>query len=108
MNEKELKAITDSIESKLGKENSAIISDDLGKLITGNTNNLNSLKSKDDEIANLKTTNEKLVMANGSLLQQVPMASDYDKHQSNDEDKDKKQSFNFMSVFDEKGHFRKK
>lgn len=105
MKNEELETITKSFEKKLGKENFALISDDIGKLITNNTLVANDLKSKDDEIKRLKDNNEKLVIANGNLLQQVPMASDYDKHQS--EPKEEKKSFNFKMAFDEKGQFKR-
>lgn len=107
MKNEDLQAITKSIEEKLGVENSALIADDIGKLFTSNTQVFNTLEKRNQEIENLKSTNEKLVIANGNLLQQVPMASEYEKHQSNEEVKEEKKSFNFMSVFDEKGHFKK-
>lgn len=106
MNEEDFKAITDSIQEKLGKEASGIIADDIGKLITGNSQALNTIKNKDTEIQSLKTTNEKLVLANGSLLAQIPVASDYDKHQSKEEETEKK-SFNLRTVFDSKGNFKR-
>ena len=106
MQEDDLKVITDNIQEKIGKESSGIIADDIGKLITGNQNNLNLIRKKEDEIKSLKETNEKLVLANGSLLAQIPVASDYDKHQSKDEEQDKP-SFSMRSVFDSKGNFKR-
>ena len=107
MKNEELEAITTDLEAKLGKENYALISDSIGQLITSNTLVAESLKSKDDEIKKLKSTNEKLVLANGNLLQQVPMAQTYDKHQSKDEPKEESKPFSFRDVFDEKGRFKK-
>lgn len=107
MNEDSLLSITQSIESKLGKEAIATISDDIGMLITENTNVLKTLSEKDKEIKNLKSTNEKLVTANGNLLQQVPMASDYEKHQTKkSEEVETKKSFNMKDAFDSKGNFK--
>lgn len=106
MNEDNLLSITQSIESKLDKEAMATISDDIGLLITENTNVLKTLSERDNEIKNLKATNEKLVSANSSLLQQVPMASDYKKHQSEEPKKEEKKSFNFKDAFDSNGHFK--
>lgn len=107
MKDEELLAITESIETKVGKEASGMIADDIGKLLTANTQIVDRMKKADDEIKRLKETNEKLVIANGNLLQQVPMASDYDSHQSNEEDKEEPKSFDFRSVFDKKGNFIK-
>ena len=106
MQEEELKTITDNIQEKIGKETSGIIADDIGKLITGNQSNLNLIRKKDDEIKTLRETNEKLVLANGSLLAQIPVASDYDKHQSKEEQQEKP-SFSLRSVFDSKGNFKR-
>ena len=104
MKEEELKAITDSISKKLGKENSAIIADDLGKLITTNSNALSDIEKLNKEISTLKDTNEKLVTANGSLLQQIPMSNTTPKKEEVIEEEDKK-SFNFRDFFDSKGNF---
>lgn len=106
MKEEDFKVITDSIQEKLGKENSGIIADDIGKLLTLTSQGIKTISSKDEEIKSLKDTNEKLVLANGNLLQQIPMASDYDKHQVKEE-KEEKKSFNLRSAFDSKGNFKK-
>ena len=107
MKEEDFKSITDSIQEKLGKESSGIIADDIGKLLTLSSQSINTINSKDNEIKSLKDTNEKLVLANGNLLQQIPMASEYDKHQSKEEVKEEKKSFNLRSAFDSKGNFKK-
>lgn len=107
MNSEELNTFLDSMKEKLGEENSALISDDLGNLITKNTEVYNMMGNKDKEIANLKSLNEKLVSANGSLLQQVGAGFEKSTHEVVEEDTPKK-SFNFMDAFDEKGHFKRK
>ena len=107
MKEEDFKTITDSIQEKLGKEASGIIADDIGKLLTIEKQNLKTINSREEEIKTLKDTNEKLVLANGNLLQQIPMASDYDKHQSKEEAKEEKKSFDLRSAFDSRGNFKK-
>lgn len=104
MDNKELEAITDSIKSKLGDENIALIADDLGTLISKNTIVHDNLLSKDNEISKLKDDKEKLVIANGRLLQQVPMSNNSKKDEKEEEEK---KEFNFKSIFDEKGKFKK-
>lgn len=106
MKEEDLKAFTDSIKEKLGEENMAIISDDLGALLTHNATAINESLEKDKTLKTLKENNERLVMANANLLQQIPAHPDYETHQSKDEVEEKK-SFSFRSVFDEKGNFKK-
>lgn len=105
MNNEELEVITKSIQEKLGEENSALIADDIGLLMTKNTQTLNSIASKDKEITRLKENNEKLVIANGNLLQQVPVGVSYNTRETIEEEK--KSSFNFRDAFDENGRFKK-
>lgn len=105
MKEEILKDITDSITSKLGEENSGIIADDIGKLITANSQSIETIESLNKEISTLKENNDKLIKANASLLQQIPAVADYDKHQQEEAPAESK-AFNFMSVFDKNGNFR--
>lgn len=105
MQNDELETITNSIKSKLGEENVALIADDLGTLITRNIQINDAMLKKDNEITKLKDEKEKLVIANGNLLQRVPIGTP-SKAPKEDVEVEKK-SFNFRSVFDEKGNFKK-
>ena len=102
MKEEILKDITSSITSKLGEENASIIADDIGKLITANTQTIETIESLNKEVSTLKETNQKLVAANGSLLQQIPAVADTVKEEPVEE----KKTFNFKSVFDKNGYFK--
>ena len=104
MKEEILKDITSSISEKLGEENASIIADDIGKLITANTQTIETINSLESKINTLEETNEKLVKANGSLLQQIPAVADYEKHQEVQEVE--KKAFNFKTMFDKHGNFR--
>ena len=108
MTDEEFIKITDSLTEKIGADNSALIADDLGLLINGNTNAQNALREKDEEIARLKANNEKLVLANGNLLKQIPVESHEDKKHGNVEDSEdvKKQEFSWNQVFDAHGRFK--
>lgn len=106
MDNKELELITNSIQEKLGKENSALIADDIGLLINKNTQAYNSSVNKDAEINKLKQDKEKLVIANGNLLQKVSQENTYSRREEVEEDKPKV-SFNFRDAFDENGRFKK-
>ena len=105
MKEDILKGITDSITTKLGEENASIIADDIGKLITANKQTIDNIDSLNKQVSTLKETNEKLVAANGSLLQQIPAVADYDKHQS-EEVTETKKACNFKDAFDKSGYFK--
>ena len=79
MKNEEMNSITKQIQEKLGKEHSGTIADDLGKIITDNTNTTKLIEEKNKEIEKLKSTNELLAVANGQLLQQIGMESEDDK-----------------------------
>lgn len=102
----ELNKITNSIQEKLGNENSALISDDLGTLITKNTEVFNELQNKEKEIKQLKEDKEKLVIANGNLLKQVPMGGK-DITPKETEKEETEQSISLRDCFDEKGNFKR-
>lgn len=105
MKNEDLKAITDSIEEKIGKDNSGLIADDLGKLFTLNKQAVDTMSKLESEKSDLLSRNEKLVVANGNLLQQIPMSSEDEKHQFKKEEKEEVISFNFRDAFDSKGNF---
>ena len=107
MNSEELNTFLDSMKEKLGEENAALISDDLGNLITKNTEVFNTLNNKEKEINRLNDLNQKLVSANGSLLQQVGAGYESNIHGQTEEEPPKK-PFDFRDAFDEKGRFKKK
>lgn len=104
MNDEELIKITESMEKKLGKENFAVISDDIGTLITGNSKNLEEIKTRDETIEDLKSKNEKLINANGALLQKIPMGRSTEKPSS---EEPVKKHLSFKDAFDENGNFKK-
>lgn len=106
MKNEDLNVITDSIKEKLGDEATALIADDLGLLISENTKIFNEMNTREKEITRLKENNEKLVLANGKLLQQVPIAHD-NKQKESEEDNNSKKSFSLNDVFDKNGHFKK-
>lgn len=104
MNNKDFQTLTNSMSEKLGKETAAKIADDLGTMISDNSEMNKIIKSKEAEIEKLQKTNEMLTAANGQLLQQVAMG--FEEPETKEEPEEKK-PFNFHSVFDEKGNFIK-
>lgn len=103
MKEEDLNKLSDSIKEKIGEEASALIADDLGILFTQNKEVQERLSNQENEISRLKDTNEKLVLANGNLLKQVPMGKVEEPKQ---EENQQKKSFNFSEMFDEHGNFK--
>lgn len=103
MENKEFETLINGIKGKLGDENSALIADDLGTLITDNSNMNNDISSRDNQITQLKQEKENLITANGNLLKQVAMGTDpFDKPREEKE----KSRFNMKDAFDEKGNFK--
>lgn len=105
MTDEELLKITSSIEEKLGAESSAVIADDIGLLMTGNAKSQKAIQDRDSEIADLKAKNEKLVLANGNLLKQVPMESETSVKRPKDENNSENVKINLSDAFDKSGKF---
>lgn len=104
MDDDKILELTGKIENTLGKENSAMISDTIGEILTGNTANMKAIADRDEEIKKLKEKNEKLVAANGALLQRVPVG--FENSSKKKEEKEEPKSINLKDAFDSKGNFR--
>lgn len=102
MDDEKIIELTGKIEETLGKENSAMISDTLGEILTGNSENMKAIAKRDATIKELQDRNEKLVAANGALLQKVPMERAETK---DDSKKEAPKKINLKDAFDAKGNF---
>ncbi len=104
----EFKKIISGIESKIGKETTALISDDLGTLISDNLVMNNTISEKENKIKEQEQTNQKLVLANSSLLQQVGVPNTEEpkkkRKEKNDEEEEK---ISWEDCFDKRGNFLK-
>lgn len=103
MDDNRILELTGKIEETLGKENSAMISDTLGEIITGNTENMKAIAARDEEIKKLQDRNEKLVSANGALLQKVPMG--FEKPTQKEEKEESSPKISLKDAFDKNGNF---
>lgn len=103
MDDEKIIELTGKIEETLGKDEAAMISDTLGEILTGNTENMKALAEKDATIKKLQDRNEKLVAANGALLQKIPMETAETKDESDKKEAPKK--INLKDAFDAKGNF---
>lgn len=104
MDDDKIIELTGKIEETLGKETSAMISDTLGEIITGNAENMKAIAERDEKIKTLQDRNEKLVSANGALLQKIPVAKNDDNEEASKDNPKKK--INLKDAFDEKGNFK--
>lgn len=103
MDDDKILELTSKIETTLGKENFAMISDTVGEILTGNTLNMQAIAERDKEIDTLKDRNDKLVSANGALLQKIPVGKE--KQAEKSEEKPKEISWN--AIVDKNGNFLK-
>ena len=104
MDDNKILELTSKIESTLGAENFATISDTIGEILTGNTLNMQALADRDKEIDTLKDKNEKLVTANGALLQKIPVGRT---EQPKEKAEEKPKEIKWDSIVDKKGNFLK-
>lgn len=111
MTQEEMKKLTESITKKLGKENSGIILDDLGMLLTDNAKMNETIDLQAKNIESEKAKNEKLLATNSSLLQQVGVSSEsiFKSKEKKEDEKPKTtiQNFSIKDCFDSKGNFIK-
>ena len=107
MDDNKILELTGQIENTLGSESFATIADTIGELLTGNTQNMQAIADRDNTIKQLQDRNEKLVAANGALLQKVPMASSPKKPEPEVQDKQPTKTTSLKDAFDEKGNFRR-
>ena len=101
----ELKEITDKLQEKLGKEESAKISDDIANILVFDKANKELIAGKDEKIKKLENDKEVLITANGNLLLQVPQAKEENIQEGHEEQT--KEPFDFRNVFDDKGKFKR-
>lgn len=99
----DFKSVRDSITEKLGEENSSIIADDFANMMTLEKEYSDKYDNLEKENQKLKEHNEKLINANANLLMKVGTEVETPKKEVEEDEK----SFNFASVFDEKGNFKK-
>lgn len=102
MDDNKILELTSKIESTLGAENFAMISDTVGEILTGNTLNMQAIADRDKEIDTLKDRNDKLVSANGALLQKLPVGKEKTQAKSEEEPVKK---INLQDAFDKNGNF---
>ena len=104
MDGKQIRALTESIDQKLGEDKSAIIADDIGTIMTGFEDMSKQIADRDARIKELEEDKAKLVASNGNLLRQIPVFKEND-----EEEKEEvaKKPFDFRDAFDKEGNFKK-
>ena len=103
----QLSKIVDTIQEKLGKEESGKIADDLANILVLEEANSKTIKEKDATIEKQRKDKEMLIEANGNLLLHVPQAREEESF-FEDGRKDSKptEPFDYRTVF-ENGKFKR-
>ena len=107
MKNEDFKKIIDGLQEKLGKENSSIIADDLGNLISDNINMNKEIEKRDNTIREKEELNQKLVFANSSLLRQVGVPEETPKKPQSESNDSEEEKISWNDCFDKKGNFLK-
>ena len=106
MKNEDLQKITTNIQNKLG-DNAALILDDLGTILTDNSQMNDLISQKDKEIEVQKNTNKQLQSTNIALFQQVSVGKENDGNNLPQENEKPTEKFSLKSCFDDKGRFKK-
>lgn len=104
MTEEELSKINDNMKDKIGEESFAMILDDIGTIMTGREVMEQSIKERDDTIADLKSKNEKLVAANAQLFKQIPVG--HTSKEVDEVDESPTKDIRLKDAFDANGNFK--
>ncbi len=102
-----LTEIVDKIQEKLGKEESGKIADDLANILVIEEANTKTIQEKDNLIDKQKKDKDMLIQANGNLLLQIPQVKEEDSFFEEGKKKEDNKPFDFRSIFDEKGKFKR-
>ena len=103
-----LSSITESIKTKLGDEESAKILDDVANILVLEKSINDSIVEKDQTISKLKDDKNTLIEVNGNLIKKIPVATESDDNGFGDSriEEEKKEVFDFRTVFDRRGFKR--
>ena len=105
MNNNDFKKIIEGIQNKIGQENSSIIADDLGTLISDNITMNKTIDEKENVIKEKENLNQKLVFANSSLLQQIGVPEDTSGKKPSSKEPEEEEKISWDDCFDKNGRF---
>lgn len=106
MKEKDMEALTQRIQEKLGEENSALIADDLGLLLSDTKIVNDTEEDLHKQIGTLREQKEKLIETNGNLLQQISVGEEPSFNRREEEkQEEKKAPYDFRTALDKYGNF---
>lgn len=102
-----LSSIVDTIQEKLGKEESGKIADSLANILIIEEANSKTIQEKNDLIEKQKKDKEMLIEANGNLLLHQAQAKEEESFFEEGKKEKTNEPFDYRSIFDSKGKFKR-
>ena len=103
-----LSSIVDTIQEKLGKEESGKIADSLANILIIEEANSKTIQEKNELIEKQKKDKEMLIEANGNLLLHQAQAKEEEESFFEEGKKEKvNEPFDYRTIFDSKGKFKR-
>lgn len=99
MTKEEFESVINTIKDGLDETTSALISEDLLKIVASYSNALADIEEKRAKIEELSKTNEDLLKVNGRLFQEIG----FDKKEEVEEPKEEVEEMTVEDIIDEKG-----
>lgn len=97
----------ESIQEKIGEENTAKIVDDLGILRTAQNQSITEKQALTDKLAEAERSRSEMQAANARLLQQIPVVESTPKFAPGLDNKEEKAEFDPRTAFDKNGRIKK-
>lgn len=102
-----LSSIVDTIQEKLGKEESGKIADSLANILIIEEANSKTIQEKNELIEKQKKDKEMLIEANGNLLLHQAQAKEEESFFEEGKKEKINEPFDYRSIFDSKGKFKR-
>ncbi len=102
-----LSSIVDTIQEKLGKEESGKIADSLANILIIEEANSKTIQEKNELIEKQKKDKEMLIEANGNLLLHQAGAKEEESFFEEGKKEKINEPFDYRSIFDSKGKFKR-
>lgn len=102
-----LSSIVDTIQEKLGKEESGKIADSLANILIIEEANSKTIQEKNELIEKQKKDKEMLIEANGNLLLHQAQAKEEESFFEEGKKEKVNEPFDYRTIFDSKGKFKR-
>ena len=105
MKQEDFEKLQNTMSTKLGQDNFALITDELATMMTDNNLMNTQITDANKQIDKLKQDKQNLLETNGNLMQKITMGFD-DNFVKKKEQETEVKKYNINDAFDEKGNFK--